>query len=256
VKPYFEPAGPRVLAHRGLAAATDASEGAPENTLLAFAAAIAIGADYVETDVHASKDGVAVISHDPSLKRVAGLNARVSDLTMAELRAIDLGDGQFFCSLNDALDTFPETRFNIDIKSGDAVGPATAAILEARAKDRVLVTSFSEARRTAAVAVLPGVATSCGATRFARALAAAKLGSSGAVRSVLRDVDAVQVPTHYGLLSITSPTMIERLHAAGVEVHVWTINDPALMNSLLDAGVDGLVSDRADLALQVVAQRS
>jgi glycerophosphoryl diester phosphodiesterase len=245
-----------VFAHRGLAAVTATSEGAPENTLLSFAAAIALGVDYVETDVHASKDGVAVISHDPTLTRVAGLKAKVSDFTMAELRDIDLGGGQNFCSLGDALDTFPETRFNIDVKSSDAIAPTAAIIREARAVDRVLVTSFSEARRSAVVSLLPGVATSCGATRFARALAAAKVRSGGALRAILRDVDAVQVPTRYGPLEITSPAMVDRLHGAGVEVHVWTINDPIQMTALLDAGVDGLVTDRADLALPVVAARN
>jgi glycerophosphoryl diester phosphodiesterase len=252
---YFEPGLPRVFAHRGLAAATELSEGAPENTMLAFAAALGVGVSYIETDVHGSRDGVSVISHDPDLTRLAGIQSAVNDYTMAELRTIDLGADQGFCSLAEALDAFPETRFNIDIKSEDAVQPTVDAIIAANAVGRVLVTSFSEARRLAAVQQLPGVATSTGASRFARALATGKLGATPLLRSVLRDVDCVQIPMTYGPVRITTPRMIRRLHEAGVEVHVWTINDAPTMHALLDLGVDGLVTDRADIAMQVLEAR-
>lgn len=252
---YFEPGLPRVFAHRGLAAATDASAGAPENTLLSFAAALGVGVSYVETDVHASRDGVSVVSHDPDLTRLAGIQSAVSDYTMTELRAIDLGFDQGFCSLAEALDVFPETRFNIDIKSADAVQPTVDTIRAANAVGRVLVTSFSERRRLAAVRQLPGVATSSGALRFAAALGAGKLALGPALRRTLRAVDCVQVPMKYGPLSITTPLMIRRLHRAGVEIHVWTINDKPTMHALLDLGVDGLVTDRADLAMKVLAER-
>ena len=249
LKPYFEPSLPRVFAHRGLATA------APENTLLAFSAAVDLGVQFIETDVHGSSDGTAVISHDPDLTRVAGIRSAVSDYTMAQLRGIDLGHGQGFSSLAETLDAFSTTRFNIDIKSADAVQPTVDAILATKAVDRVLVTSFSEVRRVAAVRQLPGVATSTGATRFAAALGAAKLAALPLLRRVLREVDCVQVPITYGAITITTPPMIARLHAAGVEIHVWTINDPASMTLLLDLGVDGLVTDRADLALEVLKAR-
>ena len=255
-KPYFAPRGPRVFAHRGLAFAPDGSPAAPENTAAAFADAIAIGAAYVETDVHASSDGIAVISHDPSLDRVAGRPGRVSDLTLAQLQAIDLGGGQGFRSLAAVLAEFPATRFNIDIKSLDAVQPTVDAILAADASDRVLVTSFSEARRVAAVRQLPGVATSAGASRFAVALLAGKVGLSWLVRIALRDIDCVQVPMSHLGLRITTPPMIRRLHAAGVEIHVWTINDAKTMRALLDLGVDGIVTDRADVAMTVLSTRT
>ncbi len=245
-----------MFAHRGLAFAPDGAQGAPENTLLAFSAAAAVGVDYIETDVHASKDGVAVVSHDPSLRRVAGLDARVADLTLAQLQRTQLGADQVFVSLEDALDAFPLIRFNIDVKSADAVVATITAIRRTRAERRVLLTSFSEARRLAVVREVPGVATSVGASRFARALAAAKLRSPALLARVLAGVDAVQVPTHYGPMSITTPTMVELFHTAGVEVHVWTINDETQMNALLDAGVDGLVTDRADLAMAVLSRRS
>lgn len=235
-----------MFAHRGLAVE------APENTLLAFAKALAVGAIYIETDVHASADGVCVIAHDPTLERVAGRDVRVEQLTMAELRKVDLGYGQGFCSLTEVLDTFPETRFNIDLKSAAAVAPAVSAILAARASDRVLVTSFSDRRRKAAVAALPGVATSASAGSFVRALVAGKVGSTAVVRRALRGVCAVQVPEKAVGLAVTTERMIRQLHEVGVEMHVWTINDPVRMRELLDLGVDGIVTDRADLALEVV----
>lgn len=243
---YLSPAGPRVLAHRGLAVE------APENTLLAFAKAIAAGAQYIETDVHASHDGFAVIAHDPDLKRVAGRDVRVEQLSMTELRRIDLGHDQGFSSLAEALDGFPETRFNIDIKSAAAVEPTVRTILQQRASDRVLVSSFSERRRAAAIRGLPGVATSASASRFVPALLAGKAGLAPVVRRSLRGLSAVQVPERALGLAVASQRMIARLHDAGVEVHIWTVNDPERMRELLDLGVDGIVTDRADLALEVV----
>jgi len=237
---------PRVLAHRGLAIE------APENTMLAFAKAIAVGARYIETDVHASHDGVAVVAHDEDLARVAGRSVRVDQLTMPELRRVELGEGQGFSSLAEVLDAFPETRFNIDIKSAAAVQPAVDAIRKADAIERVLVTSFSEQRRRSALAALPEVVTSASARRFVAALVSGKLGFSPAVRRSLRGLAAVQVPERALGMRVTTARMLRRLRAAGVEVHVWTVNDPVRMRELLALGVDGIVTDRVDLALDVV----
>jgi glycerophosphoryl diester phosphodiesterase len=247
-KPYFAPERPRVLAHRGLPVE------APENTLLAFTRAADAGASFVETDVNASKDGVAVVSHDAKLGRVAGHEGEIRDFTMAELRAIDLGFDQGFVSLEEALVAFPSMRFNIDIKSADAVQPAVDAIRRANAADRVLVTSFSEARRKAAVAQLPGVATSAGGVRFLFAFLFGKVGLVGCLRRLLRDVDAVQIPLKVLGLRTTTPRMVRRFHSAGVEVHVWTINDEQVMRELIARDVDGIVTDRADRALAIIAQ--
>lgn len=225
---------------------------APENTLLAFAKAVAVGAQYIETDVHASHDGVAVVAHDADLTRVAGRNVKVGQLTMAELRRVELGEGQGFCTLAEALDGFPETRFNIDIKSASAVKPTVRAILAQGASDRVLVTSFDERRRAAALRELPGVVSSASASRFIPALLAGKVGFSPGVRRALRGLVAVQVPERALRLRVTTERMLAQLHDAGVEVHVWTINDPQRMRELLALRVDGIVTDRADLALDVV----
>ncbi|MGV8876053.1 MAG: glycerophosphodiester phosphodiesterase family protein [Rhodoglobus sp.] len=247
---YLSLVGPRVLAHRGLATE------APENTMLAFAQAVAAGVDYIETDVHVSLDGIAVVVHDPSLLRIAGRDLAVDQLTMAELRRIDLGEGQGLCSLSDALDGFPETRFNIDIKNAGAVMPAARAINDLAAIPRVLVTSFDEQRRAATVAKLPGVASSASARNFLISLFSSKVGVSGVMRRALDGVVAIQVPEKALGLRVTTERMIDRVHNLGIEMHVWTINEPQRMNQLLDLGVDGIVTDRADLALEVVKLRA
>ncbi|TQO18703.1 glycerophosphoryl diester phosphodiesterase [Rhodoglobus vestalii] len=247
---YLSTAHPRVLAHRGLA------KEAPENTMLAFATAVAAGAQYIETDVHSSLDGVAVVAHDPSLVRVAGRDLKVEQLTMAELRRINLGDGQGFCSLSEALDAFPETRFNIDVKSAGAVAPTVHSIRDLSATERVLVTSFDEKRRAATAQELPGVASSASARRFLVALLGAKTGVSPAMRRALSGLVAIQVPEKALGLRVTTQRVIQRVHNLGLEMHVWTINEPQRMRQLLDLGVDGIVTDRADLALEVVASRS
>jgi glycerophosphoryl diester phosphodiesterase len=217
---------------------------------------LALGVTHLETDVHASRDGIAVISHDPDLARLAHRETRVNLLTMAELKQIDLGAGQTFVSLAEALEAFPDARFNIDVKSADAIGPTIDAVRSTGAIHRVLVTSFSEARRSRTVAGLAGVASSASSTMFAVALVAATLGLSPIVRSVLRKVDAIQVPeTAFGL-RIVSTRLVRMFHAAGCEIHIWTINDAASMIRLLDYGVDGLVTDRADLALEVLRNRA
>lgn len=247
---FFSPAPPRILAHRGFAL------DAPENTLLAFLKALAVGVTHIETDVHASSDGVAILSHDADLSRLAGRDVRVNQLTAAELRHIDLGHGQTFTSLAEALDGFPDVRFNIDVKSDDAIDATVTAIRDAHATARVLVTSFDARRRRAVVRLLPGVATSAASSEVAWALLGAKLGLSPVVRWALRQVDAVQVPIRVGGITVITPRTVRAFHEAGVEVHVWTINDGATMRRLLALGVDGLVTDRAGLAREVITELS
>lgn len=244
--PFFASPTPRVLAHRGLALE------APENTLLAFAHAMARGVTHLETDVHVSADGVAMIAHDPDLQRVAGLEATVDALTARELAALDLGERQHVPTLAEALDALPDAFFNIDLKTMAAVIPTIEAITAARAEQRVLLTSFSERRRRAALKLLPGVATSASGPRFAAALLSSVVRGGPAVRAALRGLHAVQIPQRALGLDTVTPARIRAFHSAGVEVHVWTINDEATMRLLLARGVDGLVTDRADIAVEVV----
>jgi glycerophosphoryl diester phosphodiesterase len=243
--PYFSPPTPRVFAHRGLAT------GVPENTLAAFARALDAGAVYLESDVRATSDGVAVLSHDADFRRLTGDRRTLASLPSWELEEHDL-DGHVVPTLGEALHRFPTARFNLDIKSADAIGPTVRAIQEAGAIERVLVGSFDEARRTAAVRQLPGVATSASSRIAARALVAVRSGLPRTAARVLNGVHAVQLPETAGGVRMVSPRTVLGFHRAGVEVHVWTVNAASSMRRLLGWGVDGIVTDRADVAVSVI----
>ncbi|HET8778434.1 MAG TPA: glycerophosphodiester phosphodiesterase family protein [Agromyces sp.] len=243
---YFDPPRPRVLAHRGLALE------APENTLLAFAKAAAVGALHIETDVNVSSDGVAVVSHDPTLKRTAGRDLDVAELTMAELRRIDLGEGQGFASLEEALDAFPDLRFNIDVKVEGAIVPTADALERTRSASRVLLTSFSDARTRRVRALVPDAVTSAGRAGVIHA----RLSTAGRMQRAMRGAHALQIPERIGRTTLVTARFVAAVQRAGAEVHVWTVNEPADMTRLLELGVDGLVTDRADLAIPLIADRN
>ncbi|WP_306233390.1 glycerophosphodiester phosphodiesterase family protein [Agrococcus beijingensis] len=243
---YLTPAPPRVLAHRGLAIDL------PENTMLAFIAAVDAGARFLETDVHASADGVAVIAHDSSLDRVAGRDVAVERTLWKDLQEIDLGMGARVPGLREALLALPDARWNIDLKSDASVIPAVRAVVEAKAVDRVLLTSFSERRRRQALALLPEVATSPARAVVVRAIAAQRLGLQRQLARLLEPFAALQVPRRHRGVEIVTERSVAAFQRAGVEVHVWTVNDEAEMRELLAMGVDGIVTDRCDLALPLV----
>jgi glycerophosphoryl diester phosphodiesterase len=219
----------------------------PENTAGSFRAAIAAGSTFIETDVVGSKDGFAIISHDTTLDRVSNQTGLVSDRTAAELADIDLG-GEGFLTLAQALEQFPTARFNIDVKDDTAIDGVVRAVTDAEARDRVLITSFSAQRRRATIARLPGVASSPSATEFLVIAAAARMG----ITPPLPLVHALQIPERANGVTFVTERLVERYHRAGLEVHVWTINDEETMRRLLGIGVDGIVTDRADIALRVM----
>lgn len=237
---------PRVIAHRGF------GPGGLGSTAEAFTRALEAGADLLETDVRASLDGVAVLVHDEVIVVADGSRHRIAQERWEDLAALPLPRDEHLLSLDDALRRFPDARFNVDVKARAAVDPVVSAVRRAAAVDRVLVTSFSEARRSAAVRRLPGVATSASAPRFAVALLGAHLRLPLLVRWALHGIDALQVPERALGLAVTEPEILQRLRLTGCEIHLWTIDDPALMRVLLDRGVDGIVTDRTDVARRVV----
>ena len=174
---------------------------------------------------------------------------------MAELRLIDLGCGQGFASLEEALDAFPDLRFNVDVKVAGAVTPTVTALERTRAASRVLLTSFSDGRRRRLGELVPDAVTSAGRAGVIRARLGARFGPRS-ITWALRGAAALQVPERVGPVRVVTPRFIRGAHDAGAEVHVWTVNDPADMTRLLDLGVDGLVTDRADLALPLASHRS
>lgn len=239
--PYFAGVTPRVFAHRGL------HLDAPENTASAFQAAVDAGVTFIETDVVGSRDGVAMISHDTTLDRVSDRTGRVNSLTAAELADVDLG-GEGFMTLAQALERFPETRLNIDVKDANAIDGVVSAVHDMDALDRVLLTSFSSARRRAVTRRLPTVASSASSSEFLAIAAAMRLGFT----PPLPLIHALQIPENANGVTLVTEKLVDRYHRAGLEVHVWTVNDEATMRRLLGMGVDGIVTDRADLALRVI----
>lgn len=250
--PYFEPSRPRVLAHRGLTVPGDAHV---ENSLAAVSEALSAGAAYVESDCHLTRDGEVVLFHDDSVERITGDPRLVADLTLRDLERLmaDLGG---LLTLRDALHGFPDTRWNLDAKAA-AAADAMGRLIAPHA-DRVLVASFSDSRRRAVLAAAAAAgapmrpATSAGRASIVRALAAAAAAPAAVMARVLRGIDALQVPRRQGSVRVLTDRLIRRVHDAGAEVHVWTVNDVDEMRMLVARGVDGIVTDRADLALRAL----
>lgn len=254
--PYFVPPastgtapGPLGLAHRGY------SPSGLENTMAAFEAAAALGFGYLETDVRTSSDGVLMAFHDETLDRVSDASGPISGRSLRELRSVRVGGSEPIPTFEELLTRWPDMHLNVDIKD-DAGSAALAALIEKhRAHDRVLVTSFSDRRRISCLQRLSRpAASSAGSFGTALMLLLSPLGLGRAIARLGR-FQCLQVPLRYRMLPVVRPGFIRRCHAAGVQVHVWTVNDKPVMEGLLDLGVDGLVSDRADRVAAVLTAR-
>lgn len=240
---------PRVLAHRGLAVA------ALENTAAAFAAALDAGAIFIETDVQVSADGVAVLWHDPDLRRFDGSRTNIAATTWAELQLRTGPGAEPLQTLESALSQFPTARLNIDLKVEPALEPVIQAVTAAAATERVLLTSFTDARRRRAATRLSGVATSTGMSAVILCVLAQALPQRARNRlwqRALSGAVALQVPRRYAGLPIVTRRFVRIAHEQQVEVHVWTVNEPQQMQQLVALGVDGIVTDRADIAMSVL----
>ncbi|MBO0867609.1 MAG: glycerophosphodiester phosphodiesterase [Micromonosporaceae bacterium] len=244
---YLDAPTPLAFAHRGGAAAGD------ENTLAAFERAVAMGYRYVETDTHATADGVCVVFHDDTLDRVLGRPGRVAQLRYADLASIRKDGEPVVPRLEDVLGAWPGVRFNVDIKSDHAVDPAIEVVRRTGAADRVLLASFSDARLARVRTALgPGQATSMGQRWVTRLWVASRYGR-GAQR--MARAAAAQVPVRSGRLRVVDSRFLRYAHRLGVQVHVWTIDDPTEMHELLDLGVDGIMTDRVEVLRDVYRAR-
>ncbi|NLT26000.1 MAG: glycerophosphodiester phosphodiesterase [Microbacteriaceae bacterium] len=241
---YFDPALPRLLAHRGYAAE------APENTIAAFEAAMALGVRHIETDAHVTADGVAVLWHDPTLERWDGSRHRIDRLTLAELQEREIG-GHGISTVAEALWALPGARFNIDVKDPRAVEPVADAIEWVDACRRVLVTSFEERSARALRERLPEAYHGASTRTVVRAVIADARRNERALKRALEGIDAVQIPPRFGRLDLVTPRRIAAYRRHVREVHVWTINDPVEMRRLVGLGVDGIVTDRVDRAVEL-----
>ena len=244
---YFKVTGPVVLAHRGGSAFT-------ENTLEAFRASQQAGVFSIETDVRTTKDGVAILFHDEDLLRVAGVDKKISETNHEEIRAIQLTGGGKIPTLVDALQALPPMRFNLDIKDQESVQSAAAAIELTKSHQRVLVSSFSEKRRVAALALLSKpVATSASSSVVISLWVFHALGlPQRFFEKKLREIGALQIPRSMYGIKFDSRSFISKIRKTGTEVHYWTINNPQEMLELTRRGATGIVSDVSELAVETL----
>lgn len=249
--PYLADPPPRAFAHRGWHLGELAGM---ENSLPAFRQAATEGYRYIETDVHATADGVVVVHHDAWLDRTTDRTGPIAQQKWQTVRRANIGGKTPVIRLEEALEELPDTFFNVDIKAPEAVEPFVRVIQRCQAVNRVAAASFSEARlaharklagRDLATALGPasaGILWAHGWFPFLR------LGSLS--RGIL-----AQVPVRQGPMRIVTNTFLRSARHLGTEVHTWTINDPAQMAALLDLGVHGIVTDRPDLLRAVLVQR-
>ena len=255
---FWQGSRPRIFGHRGAAGVM------PENTLASFAAALAAGATHLELDVHATADGHVVVLHDPDVSRTTDGSGEVRRMTLAEVRALDAAArftplagfeaGAFerplrIPTLAEVLDAFPDAPLNIDLKQAEpAIEGLVVELLRAHgALDRALLTSESDEVVARVRALAPEAITGCPTGEVLAFLQAGE-GAAPAGR-------ALQVPVDvHGFPVVTGP-FVERAHAAGVEVHVWTIDDAGEMDRLVALGVDGVITNVPHVAAARLGRR-
>jgi glycerophosphoryl diester phosphodiesterase len=251
---FLEHPGPIAFAHRGGALE------APENTWEAFRRAEGLGYRYIETDVHATSDGIVVTVHDADLARTTGRPGLVRDARWAELSAVRAtGSGEPIPRLDEALAAWPHIRWNIDAKHDSVVGPLIETIHRAGALDRVCIVSFND-RRVARLrrAFGPKLCTAMGsgATALLRLASVVPGGTGAALQGRIGDYGAAQVPVRRWGMTIVDRRLVETAHEQGSEVHVWTVDDATEMERLLDLGVDGIMTDRPEVLKDVLTRRN
>ncbi|MGI8809489.1 MAG: glycerophosphodiester phosphodiesterase [Acidimicrobiales bacterium] len=245
---YLDHPGPIPFAHRG-----GASEH-PENTMPAFEHAIRLGYRYVETDAHATADGTLVAFHDSILDRVTDRTGVISQLSWDAVSQARLGTDEAATGIPlmaELLGTWPDVRVNIDLKHDASVAPLVDLINRTRAHDRVCAASFS-GRRLDRFRRLSGgrVCTALAPLEIARVRCAGYGVRPGRLAGA-----CAQVPVREGRVLILDRRFLDGAHRLGLLVHVWTIDDRAEMERLLDLGVDGIMTDRPTLLKEVLVRR-
>ncbi|WP_105974140.1 glycerophosphodiester phosphodiesterase [Streptomyces geranii] len=244
--PYLDHPGPIPFAHRG-----GAADGL-ENTMLQFRRAVDAGYRYLETDVHCTADGKLVALHDSTLDRVTDGGGLIADLPWSDVQHARVAGSEPVPLFEDLLEAFPEARWNVDVKAEPALGPLLELIERTGCWDRICVGSFSEARVVRAQRLAgPRLATSYGT----KGVLDLRLRSWGVPVGVRRSAVAAQVPESQSGIPVVDRRFVRTAHARGLQVHVWTVNDPDRMHRLLDLGVDGIMTDHIDTLRKVLEDR-
>ncbi|MFF3910441.1 glycerophosphodiester phosphodiesterase [Streptomyces sp. NPDC001848] len=244
--PYLDHPGPIAFAHRG-----GAAQGL-ENTMAQFRRAVAAGYRYIETDVHATADGKLVALHDATLDRVTDGAGRIADLPWEDVRHARVAGKEPIPLFEEVLEELPGVRWNVDVKAEPALLPLLDLIERTDTWDRICVGSFSEARVVRAQRLAgPRLATSYGT----RGVLGLRLRSWGIPAVVRRSAVAAQVPEFHSGVPVVDHRFVRTAHALGLQVHVWTVNEPDRMHRLLDLGVDGIMTDHIDTLRKVLEER-
>ena len=242
---YLDHDGPIPFAHRGGAGHY------PENTWPAFEHARSLGYRYLETDAHATADGVVLAFHDDVLDRVTDQPGVIAHLPWKQVQTARVSGTERIVLLEELLGSFPDVFVNIDAKHDAVVEPLVRVLHRTSALERVCLASFSDRRLVALRARLgPRVCISGGPAAIRRL----RVGSLG-VRVPRPRFACVQVPMRSGRVPIVDARFVDFAHRLGTAVHVWTIDDPAVMHRLLDLGVDGIMTDRPRVLRDVFAER-
>jgi glycerophosphoryl diester phosphodiesterase len=239
--PYLEWDGPIAFAHRG-----GASEN-PENTMPAFQHAVDLGYTYLETDVHATADGVLVAFHDPNLHRTTGITGTINQLPWATVSTARVDGREPIPLFEDLVGSFPEHRFNVDCKANTAIPGLMSAIRRLNCLDRICIGSFSDRR-------LRAFRTAFG-DRVCTSFGPAQISSLRAGRRVPWGGQIAQVPPRIGRFTVLTERTLANAHRQGLHLHVWTIDDRAEMERLLDLGVDGIMTDRPQVLKDLLIER-
>ena len=244
--PYLDHPGPIAFAHRG-----GAADGL-ENTVAQFRRAVEAGYRYLETDVHATADGRLVAFHDSTLDRMTDGAGRIGDLSWQDVSHARVAGKEPVPLFEELLETFPEARWNVDVKAEPALRPLLELLDRTGAWDRVCVGSFSEPRVARAQRLAgPRLATSYGT----RGILGLRLLSYGIPAALRRSAVAAQVPESQSGIPVVDHRFVRAAHARGLQVHVWTVNEPQRMHRLLDLGVDGIMTDHIDTLRKVLEDR-
>ncbi len=248
---FFDGPKPRVIAHRG------ASGTAPENTRVAFEKAVEEGADILEMDVHATRDGHIVVMHDPAVCRTTSGSGPIPALTLKELKTLDAGhrftpdEGETFPyrgkgitvpTLREVIELFPAVPFNIEVKENETDNERAVADLLAEMghAEITLLAAEGDIMMERIRPVADGFPTNfCGS----EALEFFQRANQDDWDDYTPPGSALQIPEEYGGVPLLEPDLIESAHRLGVEVHIWTINEEADMRRLLEMGVDGIMTD-------------
>lgn len=247
--PFLEHDGLLAFAHRGGAGAW------PENSMPAFQGAVDLGYRYIETDVHATRDGVLLAFHDDHLDRVTDSTGCIAEMDYADVKKARIAGTEPIPLMAELLSSWPDLRINIDPKRDNAAAPLIELLKDAGAVERVCVTSFS-GRRTAGIreALGPRLCTGMGPLSTGRLRLSSWAGPAGFLFGSFIE-GCAQIPVEQYGITLVDEALVGKAHELGLQVHVWTIDDEAEMRRLADLGVDGIMTDEPALLRTVLIEK-